>query len=170
MRLLKLIDNYADKILALWFYLFIVFVIFLEVVRRFVFEFSSLWGEETARYAFIYMAWIGASIAVKERLHIRIGLIVDRFSDKVRNLFNIIYGFLGIFLAIIAIKYSIEPVLQSIKYQSVTDGLQIVQAWFLASVPFGFLLVLLRLSQNLREDFERFIKNEPPDKPKKLFD
>jgi hypothetical protein len=32
------------------------------------------------------------------------------------------------------------------------------------------LLVLLRLSQNLREDFERFIKNEPPDKPKKLFD
>ena len=170
MRLLELIDNYADKFLALWFYLFIVFVIFLEVFRRFVIEFSSLWGEETARYAFIYMAWIGASIAVKERLHIRIGLVVDRFSDKVRNLFNIFYGFLGIFLAVIAIKYSIEPVLTSIKYQSVTDGLRIVQAWFLASVPFGFAIILLRLSQILLEDIKKLVKNEPPDMPKKLFD
>jgi len=77
---------------------------------------------------------------------------------------------LGIFLAVIAVNYSIEPVLNSIKYQSVTDGLQIVQAWFLASVPFGFLIVLLRLCQNLREDFKRLMNNEPPDKPKKLFD
>ena len=170
MRFLELIDSYADKLLALWFYLFIVFVIFLEVFRRFVIEFSSLWGEETARYAFIYMAWIGASIAVKERLHIRIGLIVDRFSNKVRNLFNIFYGILGIFLATVAIKYSIEPVLTSIKYQSVTDGLRIVQAWFLASVPFVFLLILLRLGQILIEDTKKLLKDSPPEMPKKLFD
>lgn len=170
MRYLNFINKYADKFLALWLYLFIVVVIFSEVVRRFIIEFSSLWGEETARYSFIYMVWIGASIAVKDRLHIRIGILVDRLPNQIRNLFNIFYGVLGIFLAIIAIKYSIEPVLTSIKYQSVTDGLRIVQAWFLFAVPFGFSIILLRLVQVMIEDIQNFIAKQPPSSPKKLFD
>jgi TRAP-type C4-dicarboxylate transport system permease small subunit len=33
---------------------------FIEVVRREVFSYSSIWGEEIVRYSFIYLAWIGA--------------------------------------------------------------------------------------------------------------
>jgi C4-dicarboxylate transporter DctQ subunit len=32
-----------------------------------VFSYSSIWGEEIVRYSFIYLAWIGAAAAVKER-------------------------------------------------------------------------------------------------------
>jgi hypothetical protein len=31
------------------------------------FSYSSIWGEEIVRYSFIYLAWIGAAAAVKER-------------------------------------------------------------------------------------------------------
>lgn len=170
MKYLSFLNKYGDKFLALWLYLFIVVVIFSEIFRRFVIEFSSLWGEETARFSFIYMVWIGASIAVKERLHIRIGIVVDRLSHQMRNLFNIFYGLLGMFLAVVALKYSMEPVMTSIKYQSVTDGLRIVQAWFLFAVPFGFLMILLRLVQNLLDDINRFRSKQPPAMPAKLFD
>jgi TRAP-type C4-dicarboxylate transport system permease small subunit len=34
---------------------------FVEVVRREVFSYSSIWGEEIVRYSFIYLAWIGAA-------------------------------------------------------------------------------------------------------------
>ena len=45
------------------FYCTVVFVIVNEVVRRFVFQYSSLWGEEVARYAFIYLGWVGAVVS-----------------------------------------------------------------------------------------------------------
>jgi C4-dicarboxylate transporter DctQ subunit len=37
---------------------------FIEVLRREVFSYSSIWGEEIVRYSFIYLAWIGAAAAV----------------------------------------------------------------------------------------------------------
>ena len=47
-----------------------------EVIRREVFAYSSIWGEEIVRYAFIYLAWTGAAAAVRERAHIRIDVIL----------------------------------------------------------------------------------------------
>jgi TRAP-type C4-dicarboxylate transport system permease small subunit len=61
---LQRIDRNGERYLMLVLYCFIVFVIVNEVVRRFVLDFSSLWGEEAARIAFIYLGWIGASYAV----------------------------------------------------------------------------------------------------------
>jgi C4-dicarboxylate transporter DctQ subunit len=47
-----------------------------EVLRREAFSYSSIWGEEVVRYSFIYLAWIGAASAVRERAHIRIDVIM----------------------------------------------------------------------------------------------
>ena len=57
---LQRIDRNGERYLMLVLYCFIVFVIVKEVVRRFALDFSSLWGEEAARFAFIYLGWIGA--------------------------------------------------------------------------------------------------------------
>ncbi len=70
--ILRDIDKNGERYLLLVFYSLIVAVIGLEVVRRFVLSFSSIWGEEIARFAFIYLTWVGASAGVKNRSHIRI--------------------------------------------------------------------------------------------------
>ena len=170
MRLIRFLDAHGEKILALWLYLFIVVVIFSEVLRRFVLSYSSLWGEETARYSFIYMVWIGAALAVKDRQHIRITILVDVLGNRAQNALSILAAVLGIGFAVIALRYSIEPFLTSIKYQSVTDGLRIVQAWYLFAVPFGFSLILLRFVQMLVEDLKLFIHGAPPASSSKLYD
>ncbi|GJL81153.1 MAG: hypothetical protein DHS20C01_07870 [marine bacterium B5-7] len=169
MKLIRFLDKNGEKILSLWLYLFIVVVIFNEVLRRFVLSYSSLWGEETARYSFIYMVWIGASMAVKDRLHIRISIIIDHFGNRMQNFFSALASLLGVALAVIAFRYSMEPFLLSIKYQSVTDGLRIVQAWYLFAVPFGFTLITIRLCQALMEDVHRMVRNQPPKLREKLF-
>jgi TRAP-type C4-dicarboxylate transport system permease small subunit len=168
-KLIRFLDRNGEKILALWLYLFIVVVIFNEVIRRFVLSYSSLWGEETARYSFIYMVWIGAAMAVKDRLHIRITIIVDHFGNRLQNFFSMLASVLGMILAVIAMRYSMEPFLLSIKYQSVTDGLRIVQAWYLFAVPFGFTLIMIRFIQVLIEDWGSFVRNVPPKSREKLF-
>jgi TRAP-type C4-dicarboxylate transport system permease small subunit len=64
------VDKNAERWLLLLFYVMLVLTMFIEVVRRELFAYSSIWGEEIVRYSFIYLAWIGAAAAVKERGHI----------------------------------------------------------------------------------------------------
>src|SRR3546814_18317575 len=71
-----------ERWLLLVLYTFIVCVIFIEVLRRFVLLYSSVWGEETARYTFIYLVWIGAASAVRERAHIRIDVLTHYLPPR----------------------------------------------------------------------------------------
>jgi TRAP-type C4-dicarboxylate transport system permease small subunit len=71
-NILHNIDENGERWLLLPLYALIVVTIFMEVFRRFALSYSSIWAEEIARYAFIYVSWIGASAAIKERAHIRI--------------------------------------------------------------------------------------------------
>ena len=169
MQVLRFLDKHAEKLLAVWLYCYIVLVIFFEVLRRYSISFSSLWGEETARYAFIYMAWLGASIAVKERLHIRIGLLSDHLGSRGQNAIMIFSGICGLFFSAFAVWYSMAPFLTSLEFGSVTQGLRISQAWFLFSVPLGFTLIFVRFLQNLVEDVHQFRMGLPPIVPTKLF-
>ena len=79
---LQRIDRNGERYLMLVLYCFIVFVIVTEVVRRFVLDFSSLWGEEAARFAFIYLGWIGASYGVKQRAHIRFDFLTRALRPR----------------------------------------------------------------------------------------
>ena len=75
-QILKHIDQNLERWLLLVFYSMIVMTIGTEVIRRFVLSYSSIWGEEIARYAFIYLVWIGVSAAVRDRAHIRIDVLL----------------------------------------------------------------------------------------------
>ena len=76
MEFLRKIDRNAELWLLLVFYVMLVVTMAVEVIRRELFAYSSIWGEEIVRYSFIYLAWIGAAAAVKERAHIRIDVVM----------------------------------------------------------------------------------------------
>jgi TRAP-type C4-dicarboxylate transport system permease small subunit len=148
----------------------IVSTIFLEVVRRSVFAYSSIWAEEIARYAFIYVAYIGASAAIKERAHIRIDLIMHLLSSRMKALVFIFGDIVTLILAVLAIYMSMESVLTSLHFGSVTHGLRISQAWFLAAVPLGFSMMVFRLLQSIKRDLGDFRAGRPVFEGNKLFD
>ena len=160
-RLLVHLDRHGERYLLLWLYGFIVSVIFIEVVRRFVIEFSSLWGGETARYAFVYLVWIGAARAVKDRSHIRIDSLAQLLPRRLSVALMLLGDVATIGFACIAFYYSLDPLLTSIKFASVTDGLRIVKAWFLIAVPFGFALILFRAVQAFWLDLRALLTGRP---------
>ena len=69
-----------------------------------------------------------------------------------------------------ALYWSIEPVLTSLKYGSVSEGLQLSRAWFLVAVPLGFTLVMLRAIEATIADIRAFASNRRPPSGEKLFD
>jgi C4-dicarboxylate transporter DctQ subunit len=153
MGILRRIDRDAELWLLLIFYVMLVVTMAVEVLRREVFSYSSIWGEEIVRYSFIYLAWIGASAAVKERAHIRIDVIMHYLGPRPKALLYIFGDLVMFAVALVALYWSFETVLVSAHFGSVTDGLRVSKVWFLMAVPVGFTLIVWRLLQSFARDF-----------------
>ncbi|MEW9921322.1 TRAP transporter small permease [Marimonas sp. MJW-29] len=170
MDILRKIDRDAERWLLLMFYVMLVITMAIEVIRRELFAYSSIWGEEIVRYSFIYLAWIGAAAAVKERAHIRIDVIMHYIGPRPKALLYIFGDLIMFGVAIIALYWSWETVHISYKFGSVTDGLRISKVWFLMAVPLGFALMIWRLLQSFARDFKSLRDGEPVFEGDKLFD
>ena len=164
------IDRNAERRALLLFYVLLVGTMFIEVVRREVFSYSSIWGEEVVRYSFIYLAWIGAAAVVRERGHIRIDVLMNDVGPRVKAALYILGDLVMFAVALIAVYWSFETVLISAKFGSVTHGLRISQVWFLMAVPLGFALVILRLVQSFLRDLAALRDGRPVYEGDKLFD
>lgn len=170
MSVLRRIDRDAERWLLLVFYVMLVATMAIEVLRREIFAYSSIWGEEIVRYSFIYLAWIGAAAAVKERAHIRIDVVMHYLGPRLKALLYIFGDLVMVAVAVVALYWSLETVHVSAKFGSVTDGLRISKVWFLMAVPVGFSLMLFRLVQSLLRDFKSLRDGTPVFEGDKLFD
>ncbi|MBT8409725.1 MAG: TRAP transporter small permease [Alphaproteobacteria bacterium] len=169
-RFLSALNKNAERWALLFFYVLLVVTMVVEVIRREVFSYSSIWGEEIVRYAFIYLAWIGAASAVRERAHIRIDVIMHYVPPQVKTLIYILGDLVMFVVALIALYWSFETVLVSAEFGSVSHGLRVSMVWFLAAVPIGFTLMIFRLIQSLIRDVKAFAAGTPVYEGDKLFD
>ena len=154
----------------LFFYVLLVVTMAVEVIRREVFAYSSIWGEELVRYAFIYLVWIGAAAAVRERAHIRIDVLMHYLGVRAKAALYIFGDLVMAAVAVIALYWSFETVLVSAKFGSVSAGLRVPMVWFLMAVPVGFTIMLWRLIQSLARDFKSFRDGTPVYEGDTLFD
>ena len=169
-HVLSQIDANLERWALLVFYVMLVLTMAVEVVRREVFAYSSIWGEEVVRYAFIYLAWIGAAAAVKQRGHIRIDVILHYLGNRGKAVIYILGDLVMAGVAIVALIYSFETVMTSARFGSVSHGLRVSMVWFLAAVPVGFGLMLFRLGQSLLRDLRDLRDGTPVYEGDKLFD
>ncbi len=89
----------------------------LQVTMRYVFNAPLAWTEEISRYAFIWLAWLGSAVGMRQRKLICIDLIdrvknpvfqkcVDIFQKAVSTVVLIIFTYFGITLVIQNIGYT----------------------------------------------------------------
>ena len=169
-RIFEALNKNAERWALLIFYVMLVITMFVEVLRRELMAYSSIWGEEIVRYSFIYLAWIGAAAAVRERGHIRIDVIMEYVGPRVKAVLYIFGDLVMFAVSLVALYWSLETVLVSAKFGSVTHGLRISQVWFLSAVPIGFALVVFRLVQSFIRDVNDLRHGRPVFEGDKLFD
>ena len=169
-RILAALDRNAERWALLVFYILLVATMAVEVLRREVFAYSSIWGEEIVRYSFIYLAWIGAASAVRERAHIRIDVIMHYLGPRMKALLYMLGDLVMLAVALVALYWSFESVAVSWKFGSVSHGLRISMVWFLMAVPVGFTLVVARLIQSFIHDVISLRTGRPVFEGNQLFD
>lgn len=168
--MLKALDRDGERYLMLVFYSLIVFVVVAEVVRRFGLRYSSIWGEEVARYAFIFLGWVGASAAVKERAHIRFDAFIKAVPTRWTGYVYLFGDLATLVFALIAIYWSAHSVASAVRFDSLTPGLRVGTWWFLASIPLAFSMMTLRLLQSMKRDIADIRAGRPAYAGKTMFE
>ena len=113
---------------------------------------------------------IGASAGVKNRAHIRIDVIYSWVPARHHVWLYVLADVATMVFAVIALYFSIVPILTSIEFNNVTDGLRINRSFFLVAVPLGFTMTMVRVVQNLVRDIRDHRAGRPVYRGKKLFE
>lgn len=85
-KILVNIDQYMGAIL----FIFIMCLLTLQVISRYLFGHSITWTEELAVIMFLWMTYLGISSAVTYRKHLRIDALLDVVPFKVKKALLII--------------------------------------------------------------------------------
>ncbi len=118
-------------------------VAFGQVVGRYFLNYAPAWCEEMARYLFVWVVFIGAPIAVREKGHMALTVVVDRLPRSVRWACHLsIYGVATLFLLVLTWQ-GIAMVVRTV-YQ-VSPTLEISMRWVYLSIPVGGVLMLFHL-------------------------
>jgi TRAP-type C4-dicarboxylate transport system permease small subunit len=164
------VNEHAERYAMLVFYVFICAVIVQEVVRRFVFNFSSAWAQETAQYAFIYLGYVGAAFAVKERAHIRFDILLQRLPSKMHGYVFIFAELCTLAFALIAAYWCLHTVAQLLQFGGTTPVLRVNKTWAEAALPIGFALMIVRCLQMIWRDWQDIRAGRPAYVGKSMFE
>ncbi len=79
-------------------------LVFVNVITRYVFNFSIIWAEEVSQYLMIWIAYLGAGLALRQGRHVAIEMFQDRVRAPLgRALRAAIAGMILVFLAVLAV-------------------------------------------------------------------
>ncbi len=158
---LELLDENAERWMIMFFYTFIVYVIVVGVLRRFVLNFSSQWTTETAIQAYIFLTWIGAAWAVKRRIHIRVNAIFSVVSEKYENVLYILSDLTYIYVGVLTLLWFWPVWQRNLQQASTSVGLNAPWALFMTSLLLGFALFTIRTVQVLYIDVQNLRHGRP---------
>ena len=143
--MLKKLNQYFEEVFCT-FFLSVVFIsVITQVVLRFGFSSAAVWAEETAVYGLIFATYLGASLGIKRREHVRITFIVLSFPKKLKVASIILADMLWLgFLALMIVQTIVyTKLLFDVSY--VLPGLKIELRWLQMFMPLTFCLMVYRV-------------------------
>lgn len=145
----ELIDVKLEEWLLIVSTIFIVLLVFLQVVTRFVFNISVGWSAELSRYLLIWITWISMSYTIRKNDHIRITLVVERLPEKFKKVIEVIVIVVWSSFAFV-MAYVGTEVVQTIKLMGQKTSTLGISMWVVyLIIPIGGALMLIRLVQQL---------------------
>ena len=93
--------NKITEVVVMFLMAAISVIIFVQVVARYVFNYSLFWSEEVGRYILIWITFLGASVGVKRLAHIGIDFIYQKLPDIFKKILDFLIILLGLCFAFV---------------------------------------------------------------------
>ena len=118
-----------------------------QVVMRFVFHKAAPWAEEIAVYGMVAAIYFGCSLAIRERAHIRITVVLDLLPKKLKLMTVILADLLWIGFIVFLFVQSLTWIHLLFETDYISPSLGIDQKWPQMIVPISLCLMFVRLIQ-----------------------
>jgi TRAP-type mannitol/chloroaromatic compound transport system permease small subunit len=121
MKLLKLFIRLVDRLsqgvglLVSVLMPAMVLVLAYEVIARYVFKNPTIWVYDLAIFMFGYVGLLAGAYALKNRQHVNVDILYDRFSARQKAISESLTGILFFFLIVLMIKYSLANAIFAIE-------------------------------------------------------
>ncbi len=118
-------------------------VVFLQVVYRYVLTQPLHWSEELARYLFVWLSILGATLGLQKRGHFGLDIFYRMLPSKGKHFFQFLINLLiGIVIFVILIQ-GIKLVQKTVLQDSPAMGISM--GWAYACLPVGAALMAIHL-------------------------
>ena len=125
---------------------FNVLLIFSQIFMRTIFNYSLSWTEELSRYIFIWQTWLGTSIALKYKQHIRVEILINIFKKaKNKKILEISVNLIWIAFSIFLLYAGTLLCKSMIARNVLSSGMRIPLVLVYSCLPISSLIVLIRL-------------------------
>lgn len=118
------------------------FLVFLNVVLRYVFDTGLPASEEISRYLFVYIVFLGAILVAKDRLHFKVDLLVKVLPNKVQTLFNIVATLLVIGTLWLFFEGSVKMSILTAQSSSPVTGVPLAILYVIGVITASAMLVM----------------------------
>ena len=162
LRTVPFLDKYFEKTVLVVTYLTIAAIIFVEVIRRFVFQVQAPWSTTLPPYLFLIMTWVGCAYNTRLRAHLRFTEFRANMPRFGQLLCMTLDAVLWVTFAVIVITTTIKQTANSASnFQILLGTDNVMQWWFYICVPLSWMLLSGRVIENLIDDFRRYRTDEP---------
>jgi C4-dicarboxylate transporter DctQ subunit len=118
-------------------------VVFLQVVYRYVLTQPLHWSEELARYLFVWLSILGASLGLQKRGHFGLDVFSRMLPKQTKRYMEfLIYLLTGVVILVILIQ-GITLVQKTVLQESPAMGISM--SWAYACLPVGAALMAIHL-------------------------
>lgn len=124
---------------------------FLQVIFRYVINFSLPWADELSRYCFVWLVFSGIVVSFVRGEHATVNLVMDRYKGKYKVF---MFTLIDILIYVLFLVLTISGImLMNLSAGQSTSGLGIPKMLVYAALPFGSALMVIELTLRLYKRF-----------------
>lgn len=128
----------AAKALCVVLFIYIVFAILLQVFGRYFANYVNLsieWTEESARFAQVWLILLGSGIAMRERMHVSVDIVLKLLPVAVQKVMIVLTSIMALGFLYIAINHSFRLI--KIGAMQTSPALDMPMNWVFLALPIG---------------------------------
>ena len=146
MKLLKLLDEHIEEWILIATYTAMLIIASAQIFFRYVVNFSISWSQDLLTYMLIWSVFIGISLTVKKRRHIKVELAFALLSEKVQFYMKLFSNFIFMLFCGIFSYYSLIKIYKLIFVNPQISESTGLSMWMIQiAIPIGFVLSIYRL-------------------------
>jgi C4-dicarboxylate transporter, DctQ subunit len=150
MRLFRVIDKIISLMESAFLGVGIIacsFILFFDVLLRYVFLKPLFWSEELVRYLMVWMVFIGASVIVKKGGHVAVDVLPIFLPPTFKRILERIIPFVAIAFCLVLFYFSWKHTVRIKQSGQITTAMEAPMWTMYLAIPVGSLMMAIRWTQ-----------------------